>query len=318
MTALALLLLALAIGALSSGAETGFYALNNVQLRHLARRTPGAGLLLSAIAQPATFLCTLLVAKNMVDDVAVHAAIDLGERWLAMSPGQASLAATLVLAPTLLLLADIWPKHFFLADPVRRMTSFAFPLWLLRWLLRPVTLPFTLVLRRAGGVESAPLRHQLAAILAEGRRAPEAQAPVLAAAGRVLDAKGRGLRPFLRRDLPVLPADASRETAVAVLSEAPDGLALLVAPGRMPRLLQAARLAVLAAAPAEAAEELPVLDPELDLAAALARLRQLATPRALVGRPGAWEGICDLEYVLGLLLAAQAQDPATAAHAPHP
>lgn len=304
MLELLLLGLALGVAALSSAAETGFYALNRVQLRQLTRRSPSAGLLLALVSTPAAFLCTLLLAKAIADDLAVHGAMALGQERLHLQPEQASLAAALLLTPVMFLLCEVWPKHWALADPLRRTTPLAPLVWLLRWLLAPVTAPVVWLLRRVGAdEESAPLRHQLLSILAENR-AIRAEAPVLAAAGRALDARGRGLRPFLRRDLPILRPGMSREQAAVILSGTSDGLGLWLAPGGGLQLLDAARLAAEPSRPcSELARELPVLPPDLDLAGALTRLRRLGAARALVGQPGAWEGICDLEAVIGLLLA---------------
>lgn len=319
MTALLVLLLAVGASALCSGAETGTYALNVLQLRHLSRRSRSAALLWRAVRSPAALLCTLLVANNVANDLAVIAGARLAESSLGLAPAAAAAWAAAALVPLLFVFGELGPKQLVLADPLRRTVALAPLLALLRVALAPVTGPLVFLLRRLGEEPALP-RHQLAALLLEGQRSGAAEAPVLAAAGWALDARGRGLRPFLRRDIALLSSTVSWDSARAAVRRNPDALALVERPGAGPGLLLGARLAGATAGvrPVDLALPLPELPPDLDLAAALGRLRALGAARALVGRRGAWEGVLDLEYVLGIMMAPPVQPCTTAPLPPVP
>lgn len=295
-----LLLLGTAGSALCAGAETGYYVLNPVQLRHLAREDRRAAVLERVVRSPAGFLAALLVGNNLANNLAVHAGLGLG-RAAGLSETEAGAAATLVLTPLLFLLGEVGPKRHLLRDGLRRMLRLAPLLALLRLLLLPVTGPLAAVVRAVGGVPEEGLgRRHLLALLRAGRGGGGA----VTAAARALEASRAGLGPFLRRDLPLLDPAEGRLVLAQRLAATRDGLGLVRRPGRPPGLLAAERLALLpAGVPVEAAVEEPVvLPPDVDLAGALAELRRRQAGLALVGRPGAWSGVLDLEEVLARLL----------------
>ena len=103
----------------------------------------------------------------------------------------------------------------------------------------------------------------------------------------------------------MLRHSATAEDARHLLAESRDGLLLVERPEGPPALLTGAALvnAPAGTPPVSLGVELPVLSPDLDLAQAFGTLRRLDAPRALVGRPGAWLGLFDLEEALGHLLA---------------
>jgi len=297
---LLLLLLGLAGSALCAGAETGYYGLNPVQLRHLAREDRRAAILERVVRSPAGFLAALLVGNNVADSLAVHAGIGMG-RALGLGEAAAATAATLLLTPLVFLVGEVGPKRHFLRDSLARMLPLAPLLALLRALLLPATAPLAALVRLVGGVPEEGLgRRHLLALLGAGRGAGGA----VEAAARALESAAAGLEPFLRTDLPRLSLALGAPELRRRLAATRDGLALLERPGRPPGLLHGARLALLEPGePLEAAvRDLPVLEPGLDLATALGRLRRHRAAHALVGRPGAWQGVLDLEGVLARLL----------------
>ena len=121
-----------------SGAESGAYRLNRIRLRQRAKggsRT--ARLLEGAVADMEGFVSMTLVGTN----VSVYAATLfctalLRDRF--ETPMMAEFASTLMLAPLLLLIAEILPKSLFqmLSDPLMRWASPV--LWCCRWALWPV------------------------------------------------------------------------------------------------------------------------------------------------------------------------------------
>lgn len=309
MTAWLLLALGLAISALCSGAETGLYALNPLKLQHSSRASASAALLLRLMRSPAGFLATLLVANNVANDALVQAAIALLEK---RGCPDAPLWATLLLTPLVFFFGEMLPKQWTAVHAESAMPALAWPLAALRLLLLPVALPLQLLARLFEGRrdEAAVLsRQQWTALLREGEGEGSApgEARVMRAALRALDSRGRGLAPFLRPDAPRLPEAAGREEVAAALSAAGAGFVLIErAPGEPPALLTGARWlqADPARAPAALATPLLRLDAGLDLAGALAAMRNAGVGLAWASAAAKdGSGLLDLEYALSLLIA---------------
>jgi len=145
---------------------------------------------------------------------------------------------------------------------------------------------------------------QWGALLATAQQATQGEAPVFAAAQRTLRSEGQGLRPWMRPGLERVPAESRVAAARAVLARSPDTLALLERQDAAPLLLFGTRLVHQAAdVPVEKlGVELPMLDPDLDLAEAFQLLRGGGPPFALVGQNGHCEGLLDFEFALSLML----------------
>lgn len=303
MIAVLLLLLSLAASAVFAGSETGYYALNQLKLRHFAHTHRGAGILERTVKNPAGFLAMLLVGNNFANAGAATAVNSLLQQ---AGFGRVELWNTLLLTPIVFLFGEVGPKQFFLSNPMRRTVSVAPFLALARVVLAPITAPLVALTHWLNPEEEDALaRHQLTAFLYEGRHGLKRDAEVLAGARRVVESRGRGLQSFLDRRAPLLPATTDRQGVEEALRAAAGGSALVERWGAPPALCRSVDLV---RAPDEAPledllHELPVLQPEMDLADAFGNLRQLGASRALVGRPGAWEGLFDLEHALGLLLA---------------
>lgn len=313
MTTLWILLLAAgALSALCSGAETGLYALNPLKVRHRARESAAAALLLRALRSPAGLLATLLVAGNLANDLVVQVVIRMFE---AAEVARAELLAALLLTPLMFLLCDVLPKTWFAHHAEDGMPLVAPPLMVLRYLLLPLTLPLQGLARLLEGrrEESAVLgRQEWAALLRDGQRSHPGDARVMGAALRALEARGAGLRPFLRPGVPVAPSTATREDALRLLAEAGLGFVLLASAKGPPVLLTGSRLLQADPAAPLPAVALPLLplDPGQDLAAALARMRATGLGLAWVGGPHG--GLLDLEYAFSLLAAPAHPAPALA------
>lgn len=303
------LLFTLAVYALCSGSETGLFALNPLKIRHAARNSTAAALLLRLTRSPAVFLSTITVAINLANDAMVQAAIEILQSY---SVADAALWATLILTPLLFVLGDVLPKQWMAVHAETTMPALAWPLAALRLLMLPLALPLLLVARIFEGRrdEAGVLgRQQWAALLREGERSAPGDARVMGAALRALEARGRGLAPFLRSGVPSLPQHAGRELVLETLAAHGGGFLLLERPEGPPALLTGTRLLQSAGAqePAALATPLLTLPAHCDLAGALAIMRAagvaLAWTPAPAGAPKTGGGLLDLEYALSLLTA---------------
>ena len=297
-----LLILAVAASAMFAGSETGFYGINRLRLRHEARRSRVAALLESVVRSPSAFLATLLIGNNLANDAAVKAAGNLCAHF---GLEGAEFWGALFLTPLIFLFGEVLPKQLLLANP-RRLLSLAAPLALARVVFWPLTAPLAWLASALEGGEGAPVlaRRQFEALLQEGEQHTPGEARVMSAALRALDSRGKGLKPFLRFDLPEFEPSQSSKTARENLAGCRDTLALVQRADGPPGLLLGSRLAVASteASLTDLTLPLPTLSADLDLDGALTRLRALGVAFAWVEKPGEWAGLCDLEYALARLL----------------
>ena len=298
-----LLLVALLLSAMFAGSETGFYGLNRLRLRHEARTSNAAALLARVLRSPSSFLAMLLIGNNIANDLAVHAAVGIAHGF---ELSRAEFWATLLLTPLVFLFGEVLPKQVMLDSP-RLLLRLAWPLGIVRILFWPLTAPLAaLASRLEDSKGSSPLaRRQFVALLQQGEENAPGEARVMTAALRAMDSKGKGLREFLRFDLPRLRPGDSLEEARKRLSRSADALALFDHGSGPPSLLLGTRLV-------DGEEDRPLasfavplmkIPPEADLAATLAEMRQAEVAFAWVEKPGDWGGLCDLEYALARLLA---------------
>ena len=303
MSALLVLIIALAFSGLFAGSETAFYGLNRLRLRHDSSTSRAAALLEKVLRSPSAFLATLLIGNNIANDIAVHAATAMGVSFGLERP---EFWSTILLTPLVFVFGEVLPKQVLLDSP-RLMLHFAVPLAIVRLLFWPITAPLAALARRLDSSSGAsPLaRRQFAALLQEGESHAPGEARVMKAALRALDSRGKGLRSFLRFDLPKLYADCSHEDARNRLGSSFDGLALFDQGSGPPSLLLGTHLVDANSNQPLASFTIPLLrlSPELDLAAAVAEMRTYKVAFAWVEKPGEWAGLCDLEYALARLLA---------------
>ncbi len=108
-----LALFALGLSALSSGLETGVYALNRVRLRvDSDRGAPHARWLLKALEREEDLVITTLTGTNVADYLASAAVSALLLR-MQVGAGMTEIYATLILTPLVLVFGGIIPKDLF-------------------------------------------------------------------------------------------------------------------------------------------------------------------------------------------------------------
>lgn len=310
MTHFTLLVFGLAMSAVCAGTETGYYALNPLKLRVVAAHSKLAELLVKLTRSPHGFLTMLLVGNNLANYLVMSAGVSL---LAALAWPQPEFLATLLLTPLTFVLGEVGPKQRVLQQPLTSLLRLTPVLAGMRVLLAPVVWPLSVGSRALSHDPSEGLagRRHLAALLMEGTGERGGQAPIMQAALRALESEGKGLRLWMRRDLPVLPPQTSLALARAELARSKDTVAVLERKGRAPAILFGTRLVHQAASvPVESlAVEVPTLGVDLDLSDALAKLRDQGVSFALVGEAGAWEGVFDLEYALSLLLRPDGRTP---------
>jgi len=131
--------LSILVAGFFAGVETGAYRLNRIRLRQGAESGAWSAILLHGlVGHMERFVCMTLTGTN----IAVYAATVLCTSLLIPhfhNQLWAELAGTLMLAPVLLLAADVIPKSLFqvLSDPLMRWCSL--PLWVADKLLYPVS-----------------------------------------------------------------------------------------------------------------------------------------------------------------------------------
>lgn len=123
-----------------SGSETGAYRLNRVRLKRQADAgSLGARMLRHVVANMERFVCLTLIGTN----ASVYAATGFFSALLARnfsSAHGAEFAGTMILAPVLLIFADLLPKSIFQLLPNRLMRWTGPVLWIVGNIFRPLTL----------------------------------------------------------------------------------------------------------------------------------------------------------------------------------
>ncbi len=130
---LLIFLVALLLQALFAGYETGFVSSNTIRVRYLAEeeRSSSATRLLRAIDKPDRMLTTLLIGTNLTV-VVCTLVVSSGVNMLLdnLSPGTAraieDVVSMVIVAPLLLVFAEIIPKSVFRTHPTR-LTLIFFP-----------------------------------------------------------------------------------------------------------------------------------------------------------------------------------------------
>lgn len=148
----AVFVIALLLQALFAGYETGFVSVNPIRIRYQAEEEQSrrAAQLLHHLQHRDLMLTALLIGTNVAVVIGTITVTTFLSRF-AMSPLVTDLVATVIVAPVLLVLAEIIPKSVFRTHPNRLVLAllpviqFFFVLltpivkpvsWLTRWLLR--------------------------------------------------------------------------------------------------------------------------------------------------------------------------------------
>ncbi|OPX19726.1 MAG: hypothetical protein BZ151_07755 [Desulfobacca sp. 4484_104] len=144
-TVLAIFVPLLLLEAFFSSSEIALVAANRRQLQHLADKGQrGAALALKLLNLPDWFLSTTLVGANLAEisnTVLVTALLIEFLGWWG------ELIAMLALPPLILLLAEITPKSIARQRPTRLARRLSPILWVVSWLIYPVTMVFAALSR---------------------------------------------------------------------------------------------------------------------------------------------------------------------------
>ena len=178
--ALALAAAGLALSALFSGSETGFYRATRLRvvLDAMAGSPTARGLVWMA-NHPSLFVATVLVGTSVANYFVSLAVVTLTQELAPASGHVAELVASLIAAPLLFVYGELVPKKFFLEAPNRLLQRAGpmmlccvvlfFPVsvvvWGLDWLLRK------LIHRSSEQVRTTLARRELRRILEEGHEA---------------------------------------------------------------------------------------------------------------------------------------------------
>lgn len=139
--ALAMALVGLALSALMSGSETGFY--RATRLRLVVDALGGDRVsrwLLWLINQPALFVATILVGNNLANYLLSLGVVLAAHRLSGADSMAAELAAPILLAPVLFVYGELLPKNLFLQAPNRLLRLVAAPVLVLAAVLLPGSL----------------------------------------------------------------------------------------------------------------------------------------------------------------------------------
>jgi putative hemolysin len=302
----------LALSAVFSGSETGFYSLSRVRLaadERAGRRA--ARLVQRLISDDRGLLITLLVGNTLALELMTNLGDDALASIGAVPPQWREVLLTLILTPTIFFAGELIPKDLFRHRPHTLLGICAPVIALARLLFWPLSLVLRLLgqsLERVFGLREEAIqrafgRESVLALLAEGAAsgalAPHAQT----LARNVLELRSipvsRVLVPWtevqsVRADLP------PRRAAEVVRRSAHSRLPVLDPRGAVTGYVH--QLDLLAAGPEVQLESLvrplSVLAPDLSVDRALARMRLAGMRIALVGSPDAPLGLVSLKDLL--------------------
>ncbi len=135
-----LFIIGLALSALFSGTETGFYRVSRLRLQVLAGTGDWLARILAWFAErPALFISTTLVGNNLANYLVSFAAVLLLQQMADTSATTVELLATFITTPIVFIFGELIPKRLFLQAPFRllRVTGPVFSL--LAVLLLPIS-----------------------------------------------------------------------------------------------------------------------------------------------------------------------------------
>ena len=152
--------LAVLLQALFEGYETGFVSSNPIRIRYLAEEESSrrAARFLKHMQRPDVMLTALLIGTNIAIVVGTITIASLVAR-LDMSPLVTDLVTTLIVAPILLIFAEIIPKSVFRTHPNRLSLALLPVIEVFYALLTPLVAPVTRLTRwllRVKGGDQAP------------------------------------------------------------------------------------------------------------------------------------------------------------------
>ena len=298
----------IALSAVFSGAETGFYRLSS--LRVDARAGSGsrsAQLIAWMVRDDSLLLITILIGNNLVIEATTH----LFEDWVVARTGVAEalreLTVTLCLTPVLFFFAELLPKDLFRRRPHDFVAKSVWIVAAARIVFLPLSIPLRglarMVERLAGlgrqEVARIIAREKVLELLAEGTRGGEVEEQAGSLARNVFELRTTHLAavmiPWAEVEVLELQGDPV-ELRARVAAAAHTRLPVIEA-GRVERYVH--QLDLLGAGPdslvADHLRPLLVLAPETSVDRALVRMRGAGQRQALVGDPAEPLGLVTLK-----------------------
>lgn len=133
---LIILIIALILCAIASAAETAFTSVSRIQLKNLVEKEDKRAIKIdNLLAQPNTFLSTILVVNNVAVIVASSMATVLALRF---SASYGELISSILLSLFVLIFCEITPKTAAVQNPMRFARALVGPVRGAAWLLRPI------------------------------------------------------------------------------------------------------------------------------------------------------------------------------------
>lgn len=133
------LVLSLALSALFSGCETGFYLFSRMRLHLGLEEGSGAARRIQALVKrPSLLLTILLIGNNLSLELVTFSSQALFERFSELTPEARATLGALLSTPLVFVLSEAMPKNAFMVRPYERLAWASWPLTLLYRLLWPV------------------------------------------------------------------------------------------------------------------------------------------------------------------------------------
>lgn len=142
--AITITIIAILFSALFSGAEIAFVQSNKVRIKIDATRRGLVSRILQGFAHKADmFISTLLVGNNValvIYGIAISVIINpMCEHWFPESEALMLIVNTVISTAIILITGEFFPKTIFRINPNFTMRVFAFPLWMIYWILFPLS-----------------------------------------------------------------------------------------------------------------------------------------------------------------------------------
>ena len=142
--AIAITIIAILFSGLFSGAEIAFVQSDKVRIKIDATRRGLVSRILQGFAHRADmFISTLLVGNNIalvIYGIAISVILNpILQKWFPGAEGLLLICNTLISTLIILVTGEFFPKSIFRINPNFTMRLVAFPLWLIYWLLYPVS-----------------------------------------------------------------------------------------------------------------------------------------------------------------------------------
>ncbi|MCX6907537.1 MAG: CNNM domain-containing protein [Verrucomicrobia bacterium] len=296
---LIVLLVCVALSFFFSGIETGLLSLNKIRLRDRVRRhDPRAMILQRYLDRPERLLATVLVGNNFVNVTATVVAVHEALLHWSLPPRAGGALAVLLMVLVLLIVGELVPKSLFRLYPFRLSMALA---QALRWsavAMTPLTATFeglANVFMRVAGLERAKKelfvsREELILIAREGELASQPSAEQRKMIGGVFEMCATPVRDVMvpmAQVLAITPQTSAAEVLRQARARNFSRLPVLDAAGHLAGVVNVYEILfsdgdAAATTAADFCRPAPTVDSAEPLDRALARLRGVGTPMAVV------------------------------------